>query len=244
MSKEKVFIGEKKEKTKAESLMAVSLLFVFLFSFSFISAQPPFLQTSTLYSGYVIEIPQINPLKQNQDFTANFHVFNISNGYPIDNSTTSCSIHLYNSSGGDLFEGNVPHANTDVVNEWKITLSGGNFSNIGNHGYIVQCNDSVSKLGGFSNVGIEVTPNGFLNNFGYYIIILLLSFGVMLIGFYIEDHWIVMFGSLGLYFLGIYTLFFGINGMLDKTYTWGFSILILGLAMYFSIRAGYEAFQD
>lgn len=160
---------EEKGKTKTETKefrfnKAVILSFMFLFLFSFVSAQPPFVQSSSLSTGYEIEIPEINPLKQNQNFVSNFHVFNISNGYPISNASTSCSIHLYNSSGTSLFEGNVPHATTDVVNEWKITLLGGNFSNTGFYGYLIQCNSSTTSLGGFANVGFEVTPYGFENS--------------------------------------------------------------------------------
>lgn len=133
---------------------------IFLFSLNFLSSAAPVLQTQNILTGYQIEIPEISPLMQNQDFIANFHVFNVSNGYPIDNSSTNCSLHLYNSSGDSLFEGEVPHVETDVINEWKITLLKENFSSIGSYWYIIQCNSPTTSLGGFENVGFEVTYTG------------------------------------------------------------------------------------
>lgn len=131
-----------------------------LFSLNFISAVSPSLQAQNILTGYNIEVPSIGILKQNQDFTFNFHVFNVSNGYPISNTSTSCSFHLYNQTGFPLIESMVTHATTDVINEWDITVEGNNFSSIGQYGYLIQCNNSVSNLGGFVNAGIEVTPNG------------------------------------------------------------------------------------
>jgi hypothetical protein len=131
-----------------------------LFSLNFVSAIPPVLQDSNFATGYEIEIPFIGTLKQNQDFTFNFHLFNQSNGYPIDNSSTNCYFDLYNSSGVHLIETIVPHENSIKVNEWELKVLGGNFSSIGQYGYIIQCNSSTSSLGGVEEVGFEVTLNG------------------------------------------------------------------------------------
>jgi hypothetical protein len=131
-----------------------------LFSLNFVSAIPPVLQDSNFAGGYEIEVPFIGTLKQNQDFTFNFHLFNISNGYPIDNSSTNCYFDLYNSSGVHLVEVIIPHENSIKVNEWELKVLGGNFSVIGQYGYIVQCNSSTSSLGGVEEVGFEVTLNG------------------------------------------------------------------------------------
>jgi len=87
----------------------------------------------------------------------------------------------------------------------------------------------------------EVTPSGFTGTFGFYVIILIFSIGIILMGFYIEDNWVIMFGSIGLYFVGLYMLFFGIDGMKDVIYTKAFAIIILFVAAYFSIRGAYEA---
>lgn len=93
-------------------------------------------------------------------------------------------------------------------------------------------------------VDIPVTPNGFANNIGFYVLILVLSLGVIIVGLWKEDITITLLGSLGLYFIGFYVLFFGINGMKDSTYTWAFGLITLAVAFYLSIRAAYEYIVD
>jgi len=90
------------------------------------------------------------------------------------------------------------------------------------------------------NYYFDVTPTGFLNTLGYYILILILSLGIIILGFYLSDAPITILGSFGLYFLALYILFFGIVGLKDVVYTWGIGLIILGLAMYISIRSTYE----
>lgn len=90
------------------------------------------------------------------------------------------------------------------------------------------------------DITFEVTPSGFTGTLGFYIIILVLSFGIILLGFYLDDAPIVILGSFGLYFVGLYILFFGITGMKDVVYTWAIGIIILMLAAYISVRSAYE----
>lgn len=86
----------------------------------------------------------------------------------------------------------------------------------------------------------EVTPSGDSNLGNYYWMILLLSIGVIALGFYKEDATITLLGSFGLYFVGLYILFYGIDGIKDTIYTWGIGIIILSLAGYVSIRSAME----
>ena len=89
-------------------------------------------------------------------------------------------------------------------------------------------------------VNIDVTPSGDKDNIGFFFLVLLLSGGVIVVGFSMRDAPITILGSMGFYFLGLYVLFFGINGMKDTVYTWAIGLIILGLAMYISIRSSYE----
>jgi len=86
----------------------------------------------------------------------------------------------------------------------------------------------------------EITPNGFVNSVSFYIIILLLSLGLVVFGLSIRDAPITILGSLGLYFVGLYVLFFGIVGVKDPVYTWAIGIITLGIAFYVSTRSSYE----
>ena len=56
---------------------------------------------------------------------------------------------------------------------------------------------------GRSTFKIEVTPSGFTNTLGFYILILILSLGIVIFGISISDAPITILGSFGLYFLGI-----------------------------------------
>jgi len=90
----------------------------------------------------------------------------------------------------------------------------------------------------------EITTDGRTNTIGFYLVILLISFGVILLGMYMQDAPIIVFGSLGLYFVGIYTLFNGIEGLRDPVYTWAIGLIILGLAAYISIKGAWEMIGD
>jgi hypothetical protein len=90
----------------------------------------------------------------------------------------------------------------------------------------------------------EVTPSGFINTFGFYILILILSLGIIILGLWIKDAPITILGSLGLYFIGLYILFYGIVDVKDTIYTWAIGLIILGLAFYISVKSAYELIVD
>lgn len=122
-------------------------------------AVPPFLTGDPSFSsGYIIEFPLINQLKQNEDFSFHFHIFNISNGRPIQNASTACAFHLYNSSGSHIVRLKQPKVDNEYDFEFKVM--GNNFSKVGMYTYIVQCNSSQNSLGGFESVQLAVTPDG------------------------------------------------------------------------------------
>lgn len=141
-----------------------------------VTAQPPFSQSVGFTDGYLIEFPQQGTIPQNQDYLFNFHVYNLSNGFPIDNSVTDCFFHLYDNSGLHLIETNLDYVSE---NEWQINVTQGNFTREGDYSYIVQCNSSI--LGGFQSVGFEVSNADRQINISESIIYILLTIGVFLI---------------------------------------------------------------
>jgi len=86
----------------------------------------------------------------------------------------------------------------------------------------------------------QVTGSGFNDSFGFYILILGISFGVILLGFYLGDAPITILGTFGLYFVGLYILFNGIVGVKDLTTTWAIGVIILSVAMYISVKSAHE----
>ncbi len=86
----------------------------------------------------------------------------------------------------------------------------------------------------------QVEAGGLTGTLGFYFIILILSAGAIVLGFYINDPWVVVLGGFGLIFVGLFTMFNGIDGIKDPIYTWGLGIITLMLGCYFSIRAAAE----
>ncbi len=100
-------------------------LILSIFIISFISAVPPITTTQQFTTGYNIQIPQDNILKVNENYTFDFHVFNISNGEPVL-SGISCIFHLYDDIGEhiSILNTSVP----DVHGDYSFFLDKGNFS--------------------------------------------------------------------------------------------------------------------
>lgn len=112
---------------------------------------------------------------------------------------------------------------------------------LGEHSYTT-CGDKAGILT-CEDISFEVTPSGFSGTLGFFVLILILSLGIILLGFYLQDAVIVILGSFGLYFVGLYILFYGMDGMKDPVYTWAIGIIILMLAAYISIRSAYELIE-
>ena len=121
----------------------------------FVSSAKP-AQFSVGDEGLDIKLPQVEYLRQNRDVRYNFHVFNKSNGLPLDETNVNCLIHLYNQTGYHIFIENI--TTTEHVWDFEGDIAGGNFSTLGLYSFIVQCNNSL--YGGFISSSVEVTYNG------------------------------------------------------------------------------------
>jgi hypothetical protein len=141
-----------------------------------------------------------------------------------------------------------PNGTQQIVN-WVMTGSNGiwnyNFCNTEQLGGYEYC--TRTDVDGFNTdvcIDFAVTPDGFSDTLGFYFLILILSVGVIVLGFSMKDAIITILGSFGLYFISLYILFNGIDGMKDPIYTWAIGLILLGLAMYISIRSTYELIVD
>ena len=135
---------------------------MFLLVVSFVCAVPPMTTVNSFSQGYILKAPIQEFHKQNNAYTFNIHVFNISNGYPVTDA--NCTLHLYNSSGNHLWE-----ANLSVVEynfDYSFNVSGGNFSVLGEYHFIIQCYNpdhltkTSSGFGGFIEDYFFVTKDG------------------------------------------------------------------------------------
>jgi len=108
------------------------------------------------------------------------------------------------------------------------------FTSCGNPGGTVVCDSDT----------FEVTPSGLTGNLGFYVLFLVLSLGLIVLGYYVEDAWIIILGSFALVLFGLYVLFYGLAGMKDTAYTWGIGIITLMLGAYFGIRGAIEKIDN
>ena len=86
----------------------------------------------------------------------------------------------------------------------------------------------------------DVTPSGYVGTLGFYFLILILSGGIIILGLWKQDAPIVILGSFGLYFVGLFILFNGIVEIKDTVYTWAIGLIVLMLASYISLKSAYE----
>jgi hypothetical protein len=202
---------------------------------SFVQAVPDkFSGTTTL--GLNIEHPIADPLIMGSDHKFHFHVFNSSSGLPIkaDKKTINCSFHLYNSLGSHIFKANDIVSSDDIYDYEQVILAG-NFSFPGQYSYVFQCNSS--SAGGYYTNYFEVTPTGLVGTLGFYIIILILSIFIIILGYAYEDEWVIILGAFGFVLLGLFILIYGINGFRDEVYTYAFGLITIMLGSYFAIKA-------
>lgn len=140
------------------------LIFLSVIAISFIAivgAVKPS-QSSTGDTGIDIRSPPIDFIKVGRDVIAHTHAFNKSDGLPLDSSTTSCYIHVYNQTGSDIIEATMVFEGDDPF-DWKYDIGGGNFSSVGEYSFLISCNTSAiggGGIGGFVSGGLHVTETG------------------------------------------------------------------------------------
>jgi hypothetical protein len=123
-------------------------------------------------------------------------------------------------------------------NSYNYTMTWDNFTNVGDTCAGITCTDGSGEEVG--TVCRAVNPSGFTDNIAFYFVILILSLGLIIFGFSIEDNWVVVLGGFGLIFLGLYIMFYGIIGLKDGAYTFAISLITLFIGGYFSVRGAYE----
>lgn len=155
-------------------------------------------------------------------------------------ASASCNYTFYNLDNSIKIN-NVLATNvgSNTASLWQHNLSQ---SETGFYKVDMVCIDTANQ--GAETLWYQVTGNGSNDSFGFYLIVLILSLGVIVLGLAMQDAPITILGSFGLYFVGLYILFNGIDGIKDPTYTWGIGLVVLAIAMYVSTRSAYELIVD
>ncbi len=141
----------------------VILILLLVLASGVASAAPPFVQTSEL-ALIEMRIPQVEFLEVNKAYSFRTHVFNGTDGLPLYNDTTSCLIHIYNSTGQHIVEEEMGFDGNNI--DFDISINSSVFSVMGFHSFILQCNSS--SIGGFIAGSFEVTETGQTQTFNNY----------------------------------------------------------------------------
>lgn len=145
----------------------------------------------------------------------------------VNDGTTTYTINkIMNNLGGQTF--NYTFCNTSRISTYSYS-----WNPICQDCAVVNCGNSF-----------DITPNGFINSIGFYILVFLLSIGLIILGYYVEDYWVIILGSFALILFGLYIIIYGLVGMKDTAYTWGFGIITMMLGSYFAIRVAWETIGD
>lgn len=141
-----------------------------------------------------------------------------------------------------------PNSSFALLGQYGMTKNGtifylefNNTATIGTYIYTT-CGD-LNGVATCDSVDFEITPTGFIGTLGFYILILGLSIIIILMGILLQDGWIGVLGAFGLVLCGLFVILFGIDGMKDNAYTYGFGILISFLGAYLGVRGALEQIQ-
>ena len=226
--------------------MKFSPIFLFLFLLvltPMVLAQPPSSFPAVQFTeGFAIEFTQVPAYEFNRDLTFNTHVFNLSNGVRIDNSSTDCNYHLFDNRGAIVL--NQQPMVFDVLGlDFEIVVNQNNFTRLGEYSYLVVCNDSTNDLGGLVSVGFELTADGKPSRpFPIQFSLILFSFLSIGVGLVKERFRFFQYmGSILMMILGVLTLFPGYSFINWTTLT-GLSLgtILIGMGFYFLLEPAFS----
>ena len=139
---------------------ALNIIFFLLFLIIIpvlVYSQPPFETISISPDGVVISFPLLFFFEQGEDIIFDFHVFNSTTGLQLTNTTTNCTLHIFDNTGDHVINQEpVPFDSTGV--DWVLNVSGTNFTRLGAYAFLVNC--QAPWGGGFDNHRFRVTLDG------------------------------------------------------------------------------------
>ena len=139
---------------KKIGFILIALFFVLM---PLMNAQPPPQQNVNTNIGLDIQITQGDIFENGIFHIFNTHVFNISDGLRVNDTSTSCVFHLSDNVGNHII--NQVAMDYDLSGlDWDFNVTGGNFTRNGDYNYLIVCN--ATDIGGFSAKEFKVTPTG------------------------------------------------------------------------------------
>jgi len=157
------------------------------------------------------------------------------NDRSVADANVNCYMNLKNPNGEVIFSGRQMTRNSN--GEYNVTVLGAEISDTGFYNSVIRCDNTQDY--GFSTFQILATPTGQKDLLGFYIIAIVIAYGVIIFGAWKQDITITLLGTFFLYFVGLYMLLFGID-IYKNFLTDGFSIITLGIAAYISSVMAHE----
>ena len=131
-------------------------MFLLLLVIPLVSAVPPVTQTQQFTTGLIIESTPQTYLTQNENFTFNYFVYNISNGAIIDDTYTTCMFFMADAQGNLIYS-----SNSTYSEYWFNYLNGSVLSETGYYPYGYSCQDDNINVGGAGVGMFEVSKTGY-----------------------------------------------------------------------------------
>lgn len=114
---------------------------------------------------------------------------------------------------------------------------------IGKYEYCT-CTDVDGEPCVTSCASFEVTPSGLSSTIGFYAIFLVIIILIFLLGFYLENNWIMTLGSFLVIVLGFFVIINGIDVLKDTRTTWAIGLIVWAIGIYFMFLSMEEMLKE
>lgn len=199
-------------------------LFIFIILISSTSAIPPTERTGDIE----IQFAKFDSIQQSKPQTFHFHISNKSQ--LLNSSQATCDFDLFYQDGSRLYD--KTGLGFNPPNDFQVVLNESNFTNLGTYSAITECNTSLQA--GAVSFSFEVTPSGFTDNLGFFIVLISIVYLIGFIGFFGRNEWVSAIGGLGMMALSVYLISQGIVIYRDW-FTNAIAYITLGLGAMFTL---------
>ena len=139
---------------------------------------------------------------------------------------------------------NLNYEMTKINNrDWEYVSLNGSYTYMLGKYYYTTCGD-IPAENKCQSVCFNVTPSGKSSNSIFFFIFILLIILTFVAGFYLENRWIMTFGSILVLFLGFYIIINGIDVIKDTTTTWAIGLVVWALGIYFLFLSIQEHLKE
>jgi hypothetical protein len=213
----------------------------------FISAVKPTPIAGLTSAGVQISYPSPYYLTVNNNLSIRFWVYNTTTGDTITNVSANCTYNLLDSSGRNILRVATPASSgikfgglgtSACANCFNLEINAANFTKTGYYSYQIRCDTGLT--GGYLIGDYEAIPtrNG-ADNTTFFVILILIAAGLVLLGFIFENYIFAFFGGLAFLITGVYGMIYG-YGSTTNLYTQMISYILIGLGGLITILSGLD----